>query len=281
MGVGALRRVGREALDVILWPPAALLVALWRYSRSWPRRVPDLARFTRRVCFRRLQSAAAEWADQGFDLVEQGAPWLDRSGRRVHDFCHTGLSSHPFSFPRDPPGVRCSREVTVVYGFDGHLTGRLAELAAALAAAGWTYPYGDLTNAASPAAQGASIAWPLSWAPVPRLRLPDNLKTMPPYRRLPLERWLDMGVGWASQGGAANLRTTTARNWPGDLRTATSTYRPVEVSGTSIADLASRALAGHDHALAIRVEVTYYLNTNINARPGRLRKRLRPVWPDR
>jgi hypothetical protein len=54
-------------------------------------------------------------------------------------------------------------------------------------------------------------------------------------------------------------------------------YQPVEVGGSDVGDLADRALARHQHAIAIRISVGYYLNWNVNARPRRPRKRLLPV----
>jgi hypothetical protein len=51
----------------------------------------------------------------------------------------------------------------------------------------------------------------------------------------------------------------------------------VEVGGADVGDLTVQAPARHQHAIAIQIKIGYYLNTNVNARPGRLRKRLLPV----
>jgi hypothetical protein len=267
------RRIGR----MLLYPVGRVVVALWAHSTDLPRRVPGLAAFTRSAGFARLQSAAAAWADRNFALIEEGAPWLDRAGRCVLDHCDTGLESRPFSFPRDPPSVTCRREVTVVYGFDGGLPGRLAELATVLAAIGWGDSHDGSTVVLRDLNRREPPVWPLTWSPAAAFGPPAGLETMPPDRRFPLNRWLRMGIGWASRGEPPLLTTTREGARPGDPRTATVTYQPVEVAGNGVDRLAGQALDRHEHAVAIRIEVTYYLNANVNARPGRLRKRLLPV----
>jgi len=55
--------------------------------------------------------------------------------------------------------------------------------------------------------------------------------------------------------------------------------RTMEISGTAVGRLGEQALAHHEHAIAIRITITYYLNANVNASPGRLRKsQLRYGW---
>jgi hypothetical protein len=268
--------LARRAGGILLYPLGRVFVFAWVHSSDLPRRVPNLARLTRSAGFAQLQSAAAAWTDQSFELIEDGAPWLDRAGRRVLDRCDTGLNSRAFSFPRDPPYVTCCREVTVVYGFDGSLPGRLAGLAAALGAAGWgasadTIPLRDLDQRKRPVEQ-------VTWSPTEGFGLPAGLATMPPDRRFPLTGWLYMTIDWASRGQSPELVTTRERHWPDDPRAGTATYQPVQVADADVGRLAGQALEQHEHAVAIRIEVTYYLNSNVNARPGRLRKRLLPVW---
>jgi hypothetical protein len=270
---GLARRVG----DVLLYPVGRAFIAVWVRTSGLPRRVPNLPRFTRSAEFARLQSAAAAWADRSFELVEQGAPWLDRAGRRVLDRCDTGLDSHAFSFLPDPPSVTCCREVTVVYGCDGSLSARLAELASVLGSAGWgdssddgTAPIRDLDRRKRPVRQ-------VNWAPVQDFGLPAGLEAMPPERRFPLNRWLYMTISWVSRGKSLVLVWAGERSRPGDPRTGTPTHQPVEVADTGVDQMAGRALERHEHAIAIRIELTYYLNANVNARPKRLRKRLLPI----
>jgi hypothetical protein len=277
MVAGRMRRGGRVVLRAAQWPAGAAVAGVLAAIMIAPRRVPDLARFTRGAEFGQLQSAAAAWADQNFALIERGAPGLDRVGRQVLDRCETGLGSRPLSVPRDPPSVTCTREITVVYGADGRLDDRLAELAAALGAAGWGDRHGDTTVALRDLGRRQPPEWPVDWSPVAGFGLPGALETMPPDRRFPLKRWLDMGIGWTSRGKRAGLVTTTALSGPDDPRAATATYRPVEAGGTDVTDLVGQALARHEHAIGIRIGICYYLNANASARPGRLRKRPLPV----
>jgi hypothetical protein len=272
-------RAGRRVLGALGWPAGLAVAALMAAIMRSPRRVPDLGRFTRGAEFGQLQSAAAAWADRNFELIEAGAPWLDRVGCRVLDRCETGLVTHPLSIPRDPPSVTCSREITVVYGVDGSLGRRLAELAAVLGAAGWGERQADTTVPLRDLDRREPPEWSVDWSAVAGFRLPALLETMPPVRRFPLKRWLDMGIGWVSRGQPADLVTTTAGGRPGDPRAATATYQPVEIGGAEVTGLASQALARHQHAIGIRIQICYYLNANVNARPGRLRKRLLPVRP--
>jgi hypothetical protein len=173
--------------------------------------------------------------------------------------------------------VTCGREITVVYGADGSLEGRLAELAAVLGAAGWSDRRRDTTVPLRDLSQYGPPRWSLDWSPVEGFSLPALLETMPPDRRIPLKGWPDMRIGWTTRGKPAGLVTATTLG-RGAPRTATATYQPVEVGGDDVGDLAARALARHEHAVAIRIKIDYYLDMNVNVRPGRLRKRLLPVW---
>jgi hypothetical protein len=275
MAAGLLRRVGRGIRAAVDWPAGLAVAVLYVVIAFSPRRVPDLGRFTRSRSFGQLQSAAAAWADQNFELIEGGAPWLDRAGRWVLDRCQTGLGSRSaLQIPRDPPTLTCTREVTAVYGLDGNLDARLAELATVLCRAGWgdrqsdtTVPLRDLAHRQPPRGH-------VNWSPADGVCLPAVLETMPPPRQVRLE----MGIGWISRGKpTAELVTTRAGGRPGAPRAATATYRPVEVGGSDVGDLADRALARHQHAIAIRISTGYYQNWNVNVRPGRPRKRLLPV----
>jgi hypothetical protein len=278
MAAGLLRRVGRGMRDALLWPVGMAVAVQYVLIALSPRRVPDLGRFTRSAGFGQLQSAAATWADRNFELIEDGAPWLERAGRWVLDRCQTGLESRALKIPRDPPTLTCTREVTAVYGIDGNLDARLADLAAVLGRAGWGDRQGDTTVPLRDLGHSPPPTWSVDWSPVAGFGLPAVLETMPPTRRFSLKSWLEMGIGWISRGKpTAELVTTRASGLTGELRTTTATYHPVEVSGADPGDLAGRALARHEHVIAIRIKIYYYLDSNVNAAPGRLRKRLLPV----
>jgi hypothetical protein len=242
---------------------------LWVALRFLPVRVPDLKRLTRRDEFRSAESRAAASVDQHFRRIEDGAPWLDRAGCWVSDACITSLGSPPLSLEWNPQSVSCKREVTVVYGTDGNLEDRLAELRAVLQAAGWTIDDRMVLFGPSP---GESLMWPFDWS------APDGLSPFPSPAITPVLR-RDMGVGWASRDRPSELRTSRETIRSGDSRIATVLYQPVEVGGTSVDILASKALARHQHVIAIRIGEDYYYNYNVNAKPDRLPKRLLPRWP--
>jgi hypothetical protein len=260
-------RACRRALNVLLWPVGMVAVTLWA-NGIWPRWVPDLRRLARDHDFRQLRSGAAVWVDRHFELVDESAPWLDRVGRWVFDRCETDRRSQSFAFPPDPPSLWCTRDVTAVYGADGNLPDRLAELRAALGGAGWTFTENSVLTGMG---IYESVIWPFHLSGVDRLVPPAGLETIP---RLSL----DMGVGWMSRDRPAELRTTTGSTLPRDLSTATATYQPLEVGATGTDRLASEAVARHQHAIAIRIGILYYYKPNVNAGPGRLRKRPLPIW---
>jgi hypothetical protein len=278
MSADLLRRTGRAALDVLRWPIAAVVTVLIAGILFSPRRAPDLARLTRSACFGDTHSAATTWTDRSFELIEAGAPWLDRIGRRVSDYCATDLSSRPLSIPRDPPSVTCRRNVTVVYGFDGPLPGQLSELTAVLSAAGWGDRHEGTTAVLQDLNRRERPVQGVAWSPAQGHRLPAGLETMPPGRTLPLTRWLSLGIDWVSRGAPALQEPSLYGGRPVDPLAATATCQPVQVDGADAGRLTSQALERHEHAVAVCIEMTYYLNANANARPGRLRKRLLPVF---
>jgi hypothetical protein len=289
---------------VLALPVMALLALLTWWFHSWPRWVPSLARLIGSREFRPVQAASADWVERSFELIERGAPWLERAGRWVCDRCFTSLlpvhGMTWFQFPRDSPVVSCSREITTVYGFDGSLPGRLAELAGALAAAGWgEYGHGGWAGLRVLSGRPADHyppeppVWPFEWQPVPELGVPAALERENIHSHAPGRGSLDMGFGWTSRGRQAELLTTRATGapgdrglpgdtdrirrlgWPDDLRTANAIYQPVEISGTGIDQLTGQALALHEHAVAIRIKIRYY--PNVNTRHRHLHKRLLPV----
>ncbi len=255
-------RPHRRALDVLLWPARVVAVALWVLGVQ-PKRVPDLRRLSRVGDFRRLQSGASFWVDRHFERVDANVAWLDRAGQRVLDRCETRFTRSGFT--PGPPSVWCTRDVTGVYGADGNLPDILAELRAALGRVGWTIPDDRADFGKS---QWEPVLWPFRLsdeAPGP----PAGLHTIPSGQP-------EMGIGWTSRGQPPAIRTTMGNDPEPPI--ATAVYQPVEVAGTGVDRLASQVLARHQHAIAIRIGILYYYNGNANAEPGRLRKRLLPVW---
>lgn len=233
-------------------------------SWSAPRRVPDLVRFTRKAEFRELDGVVAAWIDRQVALIERGAPWLKRAGRRVFDHCHTSMGNIPFTNTRDPRSVMCSRDVAVLYGFDGGLAARLTKLSRVLRSCGWGEI--QLQPRDSPARA--------KWQPTGDLGYPPGLETVPPDPRYPPS--LRMMIAWAAPGQSAeSLAIETP--WPWDTSIASPWYQMLEVDGPAIGPLAAQTLSDRQHALVMDIEVVYYSNVNVNVRPGRLRKKLLPV----
>jgi hypothetical protein len=259
-----------------MWPVGALLSAAWVSSACWPRRVPDLRRLTGDSDFRQVQSVVAAWVDRHFEMIESSAPWLDRIGCWISDHCQTSLESHPFSLPRDPPTVGCSRAKTAVYGADGDLPGRLADLSGTLSGVGWVFTENSVLRDLG---LYESLMWPFEWSAVEGLGLPEGLHAIPPSGEALITSWLTMGVSWTSRGQSPGLRTTRAAARSGDPGVGTAVYQPVEIGGADVDRLSSQALTRHQHAIAVGIEIVYYKNFNVNAEPGRLRKRPLPVPP--
>jgi hypothetical protein len=91
-----------------------------------------------------------------------------------------------------------------------------------------------------------------------------------------LPKSANMYVSWADRAEADDM--VAPRSAEADDRArANLLYQPVEVSGDEQEVLAARALRSHEYAIMIEVSADYYQNENVNARPDRLRKRVRVV----
>lgn len=274
----ALGRAVRRTGQILVYPAGRAFVVLWRHSPDLPRRVPNLARFTRSARFRRLHADVAPWAVRHFEIIEANAPWLSPAGQETADFCWTDLTIQTLAFP-DAPGVQCQRVLLRIYGADGPLPGRLRELARAIGAAGWGTLDGDATIPLAGLARQDPPTRPISWRPVPGFGLPEGLQLIPVARQFPSWRWIHMQIGWASRGQSARAVTLlspaqTNRNaWRSPL------CEPLQAVTDGVADTVSRALAEHQHAVALRIEFTYYIHLNATRGPARITPRLRPYRP--
>ncbi|HEY3903924.1 MAG TPA: hypothetical protein VGM14_08490 [Streptosporangiaceae bacterium] len=85
-----------------------------------------------------------------------------------------------------------------------------------------------------------------------------------------------MNVSWADRAERDDAVSSGSAK-AADRARATPQYQPVEVGGDEEEALEARALLNHEHAIMIEASADYYQNENVNARPGRLRKRLRFV----
>ena len=268
MTADVARRVRRGAAAALWWPAGMAVAALYVAIMASPRRVPDLARFTRSAEFGQLQGAAAAWLDQAWELIDAATPWLDRVGGQVFDRCETSLQTRAFSIPRDPPSLTCQRGITVVYGLDGGW--RPARRACCRPARGRLGHH--QVHRARPRPQARHLGRQLvarHRGPAPGRARDDAAGTQE-----------TVAPAHARQLGQPRRLARADVPRPGPP-TATATYRPVEITGTDPEQLAGQALARHEHAIAISVLVPYYLNANVNAHPCRLRRKALPAWESR
>lgn len=238
-----------RALGVLGWPVLAVSFGVLFVIANRPRRLPDLKRLVRDG-LRDDQSFAAAEANRHFDRIGEAAPWLDSAGRQIFDCCQTKLGDSQVILDMSfRPGVSCTRKVTVVYGADGSLDDRLAELRAALSAAGWTIAEDRILSVM---AQAGPFTWPVMWSVYDRRGI--------------------VSVGWASRGQPPEPWTGWIRPQNRRIRVPTVSYQPIEVDGTDIDSLARQTLARHQHAIAIQIQIDYYENSD----PDGLRKKLLP-----
>lgn len=267
------------------------------FRMDFPWRPPDLRRFARTAQFRGLRSDAAAWIGQQFALLQTGAAWLDPAGSLVSDYgivCGTSCL-----LARDLGGVlrfrfgvcaqvRCQRQVAVAYGFDGALDERIAGLMQVLEQAGWEQPSPQtrphMTGPAPvrpvPGRTGAAIT---SWG-TPR----GEHHGGPP--QLVVDRRNVAGgapcrvhVVWTTRARPADITLDAVWPPPRAARERTASYQPLEFSGpllpAGIGEFAAPALREHEHAVAVMIELGYYVNRETATRPHRLPKRLMPrLW---
>lgn len=273
------RRVGR----MLLAPVGRLILVYWRHSSGLPRRVPSLRWFTGSPRFSALHRSAIGWINRHFELIEANASWLALTRQETVDFCATSLASGAMSLPRDPPSVRCQRSVRRLYGFDGPFQPRLAELAQALRAAGWGQLSGrDRIATFDSLRQRRPPVNDIFWRPGPAFPAPAGLDMLPPHRRFPSWMKLHMTIDWGSGGRQANA----GRPLPGGVEGTRmnrrgALYRELQRTDSGAAGgPAAAAKSPYEHWLAITIELTYYHNPNVHARPGRMITRIVPVMPN-
>ncbi len=294
---GIIRRVGRGTVTVLRFPwqliVGQILGRLWGKTIPFPSRVPDLARFTRSAGFRDVHAAAETWLDRHFEVIERGAPWLDRAGVVVTDYCWCH-QDWPRGLLSARSQVMCVRRVAVSYGFDGSPRARLPELAAAMLGAGWgtDWPPGPSDGSAGTPVQALAgpDGWRYGtpqWVPVSGLSRPPGLHRTP-GGSLPNALRPAMVVRGASRSqpvvAMTPLLSTTQERYslhhlPRESeQVPTPRYVPLQVTGIDVDDVEQAALARHERAVTISISLQYYVNLDTSARPDRLRKRLLPVW---
>ena len=275
----ALARAVRRAGQILVYPAGWVLVALWRRSPDLPRRVPNLARFTRSPRFRRLHADVATWSARHFEIIEANAPWLSPAGQETVDFCRTDLTTRTLAFPPDAPSVQCQRVLLRIYGADGPLSDRLGELARAVGAVGWGTLDGDVTVPLAGLERRDPPTRPISWRPVPGFGLPEALRLMPVARQFPSWRWVHMQIGWVSRGQSTSAVTLLSPAQADRNARRSPLCEPLEAMTDGAADPAGHALAAHEHAVALRIEYTYYVHLNATRGPASIAPRLLPYRP--
>ncbi len=243
-----------------------------------PRRLPDLRRFVESMDFRSLHGAAVGWTSHQFEQIETGAPWLAPVGRWVDDEC-TLSPCQDFDLRLAVQGVECTRQVTAVYGADGPLPGRLAELDAVLENCGWDefFSYGAPSTARGDLA-GQQPPVSAHWRAAP---LPGGVEAVPPAGEH-LARSLH--VGWTSRNEPVDPKWTLDGRWyqggspvAEPPRPASRRCQPIEHRWADVGELTTAALASHQHAIAIGLLVTYYDNPDVRRFP--VPRRLLPTPP--
>ena len=269
MLAGSVRFVPRP---VIKAGAGALFLITWHA----PRRLPDLVRFTASAGFASLHDPAAGWTGAQFGLIESGAPWLELTGRRLDEYCRVS-DDKSLDLRLAPIGAECRRSETAIYGADGPLPARLAELGAVLGHAGWVdfFSYG---TPSIPAGSLQSQRPPVTgqWQPAPA---PGGPEAVPPAG---VRQSRQLTVGWASRGQLPDQQWTLDGRWhqgqpasPEPPRTVSRQCQPVDCLYADTEALAADALSKHEHAIALRIGICYYLNPDVRRFP--MRKRILPT----
>jgi hypothetical protein len=260
--------------------PEAAGKALLGLIMGTPRRQPNLRRLARRGSFQKLHSVSSQWLERHFQLIEADAPWLDRVGTELWDYCR-GAARPPGLNPGFRVSAVCTRALTAVYGFDGPLLEKLDMLGEALFSAGW----GKIKNVrrdGRPVEQfwvaltGDDILGPRNsdfgprsiqpqWRPNKMLSRPVGMEGTPPWGTLPLSP--DMSVEFVSPDDTRQRPPDHVGN---TIRDAPRNYLLLDSSGADQRAPASDGHGSHDHAVAVSIDLDYYSNPNAKALQHRI-----------
>jgi hypothetical protein len=268
------------------------------FNWNFPWRPPDLCRFTRTSQFRELRSAAGAWIEQEFARIQAEAPWLIPANRLVSDYgtvfgwpCRSswdgGLWGVRFGVSAN---IRFQRQVAVAYGFDDAVADQIPRLVKVLQQGGWERPRLWLDRP-------LTSPIPVLWVPEPsgdvvaHWQVPprrDDL-AQPPLIVIPgphTSGWppCQTHMVWTTRDQPARITLDPA--FPPDPRAPRrrkANYQPLEFRGArptaSVAQFARPALEQHENAVAIMIELGYYVNQETATPAHQLPKKLIPaLW---
>jgi hypothetical protein len=246
------------------------LKAAWVALTS--RRQLNLPRWIRGRTFAEIHGSVVTWLDSHFAMVERGAPWLDRVGTDIWDYCRGSVNS-PFEFTlktRVRATAGCGRSVIAVYGFDGDLPECIDRISVAFSAAGWER-IGPLPLRPWADANGEAV---MGWRPNTALGYPPGMAGIPPWGTPPLDP--HMWLVWSSRGQQTRMRQDPTRT-----QSHTRNSVSVEFSGTEYWKFPEAALADHEHALSVQIDLGYYSNPEALTLRHRIPRYLLPTQPAR
>jgi hypothetical protein len=257
-----LKKLPTRALRAVLKASYAVLTS---------RRQLNLKRWIRTRRFQDLHGHVVEWLDQHYATLERGSPWLHLVGTDAWDYC-SGRVHSLFEIslqPRYKASAGCTRDVIVVYGFDGDLTQRLHQLEPVLSTAGWTRT-GPLPLQPWAQAQAAVMRW----EPTTALTYAPGLEEIPPYyeRKLTPFMWLS----WYSRGQTSRLAPSPY----GRKALNTRNHQAVQADSTEYWRFPASALAQYEHALVVHVILGYYGDQAALGWRHRIPRYLLPTRPE-
>jgi hypothetical protein len=229
---------------------------------------PRLGRIARSAGFVRVSGRVSEWVDGQFAQIEHAAPWLTRRGQDVHQYLMTASRELGVMRGAILTAVPASH-VTTVYGWDGRLSRRLAELEGVLAGQGWRgfnpSPVTIYRRSFSPGEPWANLPIaetrpPLTatWQPAGEPDRPDGaLKTARDVdgRDLFRARFL-MDIGWAGRDDPPGPVTALASTGQAGGQIM-PLYRPVKYRRADIPTLIDHIREAGENVIAIRITVYY------------------------
>ncbi|WP_198035396.1 hypothetical protein [Streptacidiphilus rugosus] len=235
------------------------------------RRQFNLSRWTRGQEFIDLHASAVSWLDENLNILECESPWLHRFGVDTWDYCHGAVRSM-FHFsvaaPRHVPSVGCTRNVIAVYGFDGDPGERLEKIAETMSAAGWK----RIAPLPMRPWEGDNGYAMLEWQPIPVAGPRPAEDVVAPWGGRNSSPYI--ALSWCSRGEQTPLDQDPSR-----MHINTRNYLALESSGTEYWKIPDAVLEGHEHVLAVNINLGYYSSLDSMRSQRRIPRHLLPTKP--